>query len=61
MKSIIITVAADAGVTIETQGYKGESCANATKIFEEALGIVGDSKKKPEYFQEEEGHQQVQN
>ena len=59
MKTIKIDIAADGSVQIETSGFKGKSCAEITKVFEQALGVAGDRKFKPEYYQQEEQrHQQ---
>jgi Protein of unknown function (DUF2997) len=32
-------------------GFKGPDCEKATKFLEEALGVVGQKIKKPEYHQ----------
>lgn len=47
MKEIIITVKPDGTTEIEAKGYKGRSCLEATKPFEEKLGIVEKRKMKP--------------
>jgi Protein of unknown function (DUF2997) len=44
-------------VKIEAVGFKGKGCEAATKAIEEALGIVKDRKKKPEYNQQVVGQQ----
>jgi hypothetical protein len=49
MKKIEITFMQDGSCTIEAKGFNGSGCLDATAPFEEALGIVTDRKKKPEY------------
>ena len=51
MKQIEIEVSETGEVKIEAVGFKGNSCEQATKAFEKALGVVRDKKKKPEYYQ----------
>lgn len=50
-KQIVIEVNPKGGVKIEAVGFNGVGCEAATKAIEEALGQVGDRKKKPEYHQ----------
>jgi hypothetical protein len=56
-KSIEIEFAENGDVKIEAVGFKGNGCEAATKAIEEALGIVKDRKKKPEYNQQVVGQQ----
>jgi hypothetical protein len=56
-KSIEIEFAENGDVKIEAVGFKGQGCEAATKAIEEALGIVKDRKKKPEYNQQVVGQQ----
>ncbi|HZV35102.1 MAG TPA: DUF2997 domain-containing protein [Verrucomicrobiae bacterium] len=58
-KQINITVEADGSVQIETTGFKGKSCQDITKSFEQALGVVKGNTFKPEFYQHEERSQQV--
>jgi hypothetical protein len=37
--------------TIDAVGFKGPDCEKATRFLEEALGVVGQKIKKPEYRQ----------
>jgi hypothetical protein len=48
-QQIIITVTDD-GIKVETQGYSGSSCTDATKALEQALGTVQERQLKPEYY-----------
>ena len=50
MKQIIIDIKPDGSVKIEAVGFQGQSCLEATKPFEEALGKVEAREEKPEYF-----------
>lgn len=54
MRSIEVTVTAEGDVDIEAIGYRGNSCEEATRHLEMALGQVQDRKLKPEYAMETE-------
>ncbi len=52
MKSTIeVIVAPDGAIQIDAVGFKGADCEHATKFLEEALGVVHQKQKKPEYHQ----------
>lgn len=51
MKTITVTIDAEGGMKIATKGFKGADCEKATKELEKALGVAGDRKKTPEYFE----------
>lgn len=51
MKEIVIEIAPSGEVKIEAVGFKGSSCDQATKVFEDALGVVADKKRKPEFYE----------
>ena len=38
-------------ISIDAVGFKGTDCEQATRFLEEALGVVGQKTKKPEYHQ----------
>ena len=38
-------------IQIDAVGFKGADCEQATKFLEQALGVVGQKTKKPEYYQ----------
>lgn len=42
-------------ISIDAVGFKGPDCEKATKFLEEALGVVGQKIKKPEYHQRTTG------
>jgi hypothetical protein len=48
-KQIIVTVNQSGEIEIEAVGFKGNACEKATKALEDALGVAGKRKKKPEY------------
>lgn len=49
MPKIIITVSPTGETTLETKGYAGASCTDASKPYEQALGIKTDDRKTAEY------------
>ncbi len=40
MKTIVITVDRTGQVAMQTHGYEGQSCKDATKAIEQGLGVV---------------------
>jgi hypothetical protein len=50
-KTIEIIVSPIGDISIDAVGFKGPDCEKATKFLEEALGVVGQKIKKPEYHQ----------
>jgi hypothetical protein len=50
-KRIEISFGPGGEVEIEAFGFKGQSCKEATRIFEEALGKTGDTHYKAEWAQ----------
>lgn len=53
MKTIKIHIQKDGSVKVETNGFAGQACENATKALEKALGTVGDRKHTDEYYVED--------
>lgn len=51
MKSIVVTVSTTGEIQIDAVGFKGPDCEQVTRFLEEALGVVGQKVKKPEYHQ----------
>lgn len=51
MKTITIDITPTGEVQIETTGFKGKACEQATAEIEKALGVTGKKVKKPEYHQ----------
>ncbi|MHA3774521.1 DUF2997 domain-containing protein [Verrucomicrobiota bacterium sgz303538] len=59
-RSIEVTVQPTGKITIDAVGFKGADCEQATRYLEEALGVVADKQKKPEYHQGRSTTQQQQ-
>jgi hypothetical protein len=51
MPTITVRVSPSGETVIETTGYKGKACQDATRQLEAALGKVEAEHKKPEFFQ----------
>ncbi len=50
-RSIEVIIAPSGEIKIDAVGFKGADCEAATQFLEEALGVVGQKQKKPEYHQ----------
>jgi hypothetical protein len=50
-RTIEIVIGPSGEIQIDAVGFKGPDCEMATKFLEEALGVVGQKFKKPEYHQ----------
>ena len=51
-QTIKFTIRQDGTVTEEVMGVVGNNCENLTKRIEERLGVVERVERKPEYYQE---------
>lgn len=51
-RTIEIIISASGALQIDAVGFKGPDCEQATKFLEEALGVVAQKRKKPEYHQQ---------
>jgi hypothetical protein len=60
MKKIIVTIAPDGATSVETQGFKGKACQDATRQIEQALGAVVSEKKTSEFYQTAGGELKAQ-
>jgi hypothetical protein len=49
IRTIEIIIAPSGEIQIDAVGFKGPDCEKATAFLEEALGVVGQKIKKPEY------------
>ena len=49
MKTIRIDIGTDGALAIDTAGFSGPDCEQATKFLEEALGEIRERKLKPEH------------
>ena len=47
--SIEVIVSPNGEIQIDALGFKGADCEKATRYLEEALGVVSERVKKPEY------------
>jgi hypothetical protein len=56
-KEVIIMIDQMGNIEGEAAGFVGSSCTNATKFLEK-LGVV-ETELKPEYFQKEQGLEQL--
>jgi hypothetical protein len=59
MKTIEITVDKDGRVTVETKGFAGGSCREASRLVEEALGARTSERLTAEYYQGEHARQDL--
>ena len=50
-RTIEIIIGTTGEIQIDAVGFKGPDCEQATQFLEEALGVVGQKIKKPEYHQ----------
>ena len=57
---IEVTVSPQGAVTVQTKGYAGADCLQASKYLEQALGVATADHKTAEYFQRAETTQQIQ-
>jgi len=61
MRPIIEVLISPTGeVSIQTKGYAGADCLQASQWLEEALGVVRSEQRTAEYYQASEAQQQVQ-
>jgi Protein of unknown function (DUF2997) len=58
LKKIKITISKQAKVKIETEGFSGSACQEATKALEKKLGIVTNDTPTAEAFNESENNAQ---
>jgi hypothetical protein len=57
---IEVIVSPQGETTIQTQGYAGSDCLQASKFLEQALGIVTADRKIAEFFATTQAEQQIQ-
>ena len=50
-RAIEVIVSPTGEIKIDAVGFKGADCEQATRFLEEALGVVNQRAKKPEYHQ----------
>ena len=60
MKGTIEVIVSPTGeIKIDAIGFKGADCEHATKFLEQALGVVRQKDKKPEYHRKTQLQQKV--
>ena len=59
MKTIDIVVDPQGRTRVETKGFTGSSCRDASKFVEEALGHAAGEQLKPEFYQTQEVRQDL--
>jgi Protein of unknown function (DUF2997) len=57
---IEVTVSPTGETTVQTKGYAGSECQQASKYLEQALGISTADRKTAEFYSANETQQQVQ-
>jgi len=57
---IEVTVSPQGETKIQTKGYEGQRCQEASKFLERALGLVAAEKKTSEFYVQAPAEQQVQ-
>ncbi len=57
---IEVIVSPQGETTIQTKGYAGADCLQASKFLEQALGVAGSDRKTNEYYQSEQIEQRAQ-
>ncbi len=48
-KHIRVTIDREGKATVETKGFKGNACYDATRDLEQAMGMRTETKRTPEY------------
>jgi DUF2997 family protein len=60
MPRIIEVIVSPTGETsVQTKGYAGADCQQASKWLEQALGVVSAETKTAEFYATEQAHQQI--
>lgn len=59
MKTIEITVAPDGHSKVETSGFTGDHCREASRFIEQALGMSTQERLKPEFYLQADSQQQL--
>lgn len=59
MRTIEVLIAPTGEATVQTRGYTGADCLQASKWLERSLGITTADQKTPEFFQAEQAPQQL--
>jgi Protein of unknown function (DUF2997) len=57
---IEVTVSPKGEILVQSKGYVGSDCLQASRFLEESLGVVAGERKTTEFFQEAAVQQHVQ-
>jgi hypothetical protein len=57
---IEVTVSPQGEATVQTKGFAGADCLQASKFLEQALGVVANDRKTAEFYEPAVVQQQVQ-
>lgn len=57
---IEVTVSPQGEITVQTKGYAGTDCLQASKFLEAALGVPLSDKKTAEFYSHQTAAQQIQ-
>jgi hypothetical protein len=60
MRIIEVTVTPKGETTVQTRGYAGADCLQASKFLERALGDVASDRRTSEFFTSQAAEQRVQ-
>lgn len=60
VRVIEITVSPQGDVTVQTRGYAGSDCLQASKFLEQALGVSTNEQRTAEFYQPAVAEQQIQ-
>lgn len=56
---IEVVVSPQGETTVQTKGYAGTDCLQASKFLEQALGVVAQESKTAEFYQAAKAEQQI--
>jgi hypothetical protein len=59
LRIIEVIVSPQGETTVQTKGYAGNDCLQASKFLEQALGVVTNDQKTTECYQTETAQQQL--
>lgn len=60
VRIIEVTVSPKGETTVQTKGYSGSDCLQASKFLEDTLGATVSDKNTPEFYQQASTQQQIQ-
>ena len=60
VRLIEVLVSPHGEATVQTRGYAGADCLQASKFLEQALGVISTDRKTAEYYRSTQTEQQIQ-